>query len=261
MHGIYSWGLIPGLTDCTELLVAEKTAERNIHFAWFSPVHKLSSSESLFEIVRKAKKTSRFKQTLLPWGKLLPSHHQWCKGQNIPCQERAKGCSDSSSSSWSSRQKEKSWLFLLTMAGCAWGSEDVFGGAGQFLEGEREFTKKVNSHASYQHSDWTYFSSLTSVHLVLCRIFFSPSCHTIAPFFPIIIVCCDALPGRTQEVACAWAVTLKDALDAILLKLGPVHLQAQLYKSFSVQHMKHRSSRSKCRQMSKVWCMVSIQEE
>lgn len=47
-------------------------------------------------------------------------------------------------------------------------------------------------------------------------------------------------------------LTLKDALDAILLELGPVPLQAQLYKSFFVQHMKHRLSQSKWRQVSKV---------
>lgn len=44
---------------------------------------------------------------------------------------------------------------------------------------------------------------------------------------------------------CLSLLTLKDALDAILLKLGPVHLQAQLYKSFFVQYMKHRLSQSK----------------
>lgn len=122
---IWFWGLVPGLTDCNELFVTEKTAQRYFHFVWFSLVHKPSSSESLFEIVRKAKKLFRFKQTVLPWGK-LPNHHWWCKGQKILCQERAKGCSNASSFSWSSRQEERlgffacyGWLCLGHRA-CLW---------------------------------------------------------------------------------------------------------------------------------------------
>lgn len=49
--GIYFQGLIPGFPDFSELLVTEKeTAKTSIHLVRFSPVRKLSSSESLFTV-------------------------------------------------------------------------------------------------------------------------------------------------------------------------------------------------------------------
>lgn len=142
----------------------------------------MSSSQALqlwklFEIVRKAKKPFGFKLSL-PGENFFPTTIDDARDR-IP---------HAMSEPWSSRQEGKSWLLLLTMAGCAWGSDVVCGGARQFLMGETEFTKRKNIHDSHQGSYWICFSSLTSGHLVLCRISFSSFCNTIVPFPPIITV-------------------------------------------------------------------------
>lgn len=225
---IYLWGLVPGLTDCNELFVTEKTAQRYFHFVWFSLVHKPSSSESLFEIVRKAKKLFRFKQTVLPWGK-LPNHHWWCKGQKILCQERAKGCSNASSSSWSSRQEERLGVFCLLWVA-------VPGAQSMSLVGQGSFSRVKQSSSgkcvlmSLQHFYWTYLSTPTSGHFILRTIFYS-FCNTVVPFIQF-----GALVGKTQEMDVPELLTLKGALDAILLKLGSVQCQHSFTRVFCPMH-------------------------
>lgn len=67
------------------------------------------------------------------------------------------------------------WL-CLGFRGCLWWGRAVSQGW--------VFTEKIHFHASHHHSYWTYFRSLTSGHLGLCRIFFSSFCNTVVPFYP-----------------------------------------------------------------------------
>lgn len=62
--------------------------------------------------------------------------------------------------------RKKGLGFLLTMVGCAWGTEHVFGEAGQILKGETEFIKT---------------SVDVSPALFLDKILWS-FCNTVVPF-------------------------------------------------------------------------------
>lgn len=73
--------------------------------------------------------------------------------------------------------RKKGLGFLLTMAVCAWSTEHVFGGAGQFLKGETEFIREMSVHVSPV--------------LFLDTIFWS-FCNTITPF-----ILFGALVGKT----------------------------------------------------------------
>lgn len=122
------------------------------------------------------------------------------QGTEYPVPRKSKGLLKCFQLFWSSRQEERLG-FLLTMSGCAWGTEYVFGEAGQFLRSETEFIK---------------MSVHISPALLLDTIFWS-FCHTVIPFIQF-----GALVGKTQERDVTELLMLKDELDAILLKLESV---------------------------------------
>lgn len=123
----------------------------------------------------------------------------------------------------------KAWVFLLAMAGCAWGTKHVFGGTGQFLKSETEFIREMCAHVSPALLlDLPQYSNKWAFHPPHNFLLFLQHC---CPFIQF-----GALVGKTQEMDVPELLTLKGALDAILLKLGSVQCQHSFTRVFCPMH-------------------------
>lgn len=107
--GSYSWGLIPGLIDCNELLVSEKNS-REKH-----PLCPVSSSSQVLQALKfclrgRQRSLSVSSKLSSPGENFFPTTTKGTR-ERISC-AKSKGCLEGSSSYWSSRQEEKELTFL-----------------------------------------------------------------------------------------------------------------------------------------------------
>lgn len=105
--------------------------------------------------------------------------------------------------------RKKGLGVLLTMAGCAWGTEHIFGGAGGFSR-VKLFIREM--------------SVPVSPALFLDTIFLS-FCNTVIPFVQF-----GVLVGKTQDMDVLELLTLKAALNALSPKLGSVQCKHSFTK-------------------------------